>query len=334
MEPNITSISLMSLPFSTTQKEKLNQAGFRSVSDLQGIGIIELSKELSLSKEEALTIIQIANCNNKTPEKKKSSNLGKRAFDLLVEEGSQIPIVSYCQAFDEMLGGGIPIGKLTEICGAPGLGKTQFGTQLSIDVQIPEKMGGVEGGCIYIDTEGSFIIDRTFEIATATVEHLKKVAQNEEQQNIMRTFTVEKILENIHYFRVHDFVEQIGLINALPFILKDLNIKLIVVDSITFQFRHDFSDNLLRTRLLSNMAQNLIGIAEKFNVAVVLTNQMTTKPGNDNKLVPALGETWAHCCTNRIILNWKDGSRYAELIKSNSKKSALVQYNITSDGIR
>ena len=49
------------------------------------------------------------------------------AFDLLQQEEQDIPIVTFCAALDDMLGGGIPIGKITEICGAPGMGKTQFG---------------------------------------------------------------------------------------------------------------------------------------------------------------------------------------------------------------
>jgi RAD51-like protein 2 len=30
-----------------------------------------------------------------------------------------------------MLGGGVPIGKLTEFCGVPGIGKTQMGYSLA-----------------------------------------------------------------------------------------------------------------------------------------------------------------------------------------------------------
>lgn len=36
-----------------------------------------------------------------------------------------------------MLGGGVPTGAVTEFCGAPGLGKTQIGIQLAVNVQIP-----------------------------------------------------------------------------------------------------------------------------------------------------------------------------------------------------
>ena len=34
--------------------------------------------------------------------------------------------MTFSASVDEMLGGGVPLGKITEICGAPGVGKTQF----------------------------------------------------------------------------------------------------------------------------------------------------------------------------------------------------------------
>ena len=43
--------------------------------------------------------------------------------------------------------------------------------QLAVDVQIPECCGGVDGEAIYIDTEGSFVVERAAEIARATMLH-------------------------------------------------------------------------------------------------------------------------------------------------------------------
>uniref|UniRef100_A0A2C9KIX7 DNA repair protein RAD51 homolog 3 n=1 Tax=Biomphalaria glabrata TaxID=6526 RepID=A0A2C9KIX7_BIOGL len=74
-----------------------------------------------------------------------------------------------------MLGDGIPLGKITEICGAPGLGKTQLCLQLAVDVQIPVDIGGLDGEAVYIDTEGSFIVERLVDIATATVDHCQLI---------------------------------------------------------------------------------------------------------------------------------------------------------------
>ena len=43
---------------------------------------------------------------------------------------------------------------MTEFCGVPGIGKTQLGMQLCVNVQRPTELGGRGGAAIYIDTEG------------------------------------------------------------------------------------------------------------------------------------------------------------------------------------
>ncbi len=109
-------------------------------------------------------------------------------------------------------------------------------------------------------------------------------------------------------------------------------VQLLVIDSVTFHFRHDFDDYMLRTRLLNNMAQTLMSLAEEYQLAVrnivlvslcladtnteyyiyiyiykvVLMNQVTTKIGDraidgSGVLIPALGESWGHNCTNRYV---------------------------------
>ena len=49
------------------------------------------------------------------------------AYDLLQQEQALGGIVTFCEQLDDMLGGGVPMGKITEFCGAPGVGKTQIG---------------------------------------------------------------------------------------------------------------------------------------------------------------------------------------------------------------
>jgi hypothetical protein len=47
-----------------------------------------------------------------------------------------------------------------------------------------------------------------------------------------------------------------------------------------------------------------------------------------------IGESWAHTCSNRIFLKWKNGKRIAHLHKSSSLKSFNVYYEINEDGLR
>ena len=47
-------------------------------------------------------------------------------------------------------GGGVPVGRITEMCGPPGIGKTQLSIQVAVDVTIPELFGGLGKQAIYI----------------------------------------------------------------------------------------------------------------------------------------------------------------------------------------
>jgi len=202
-----------------------------------------------------------------------------------------------------------------------------------VDVHIPKSLGGVEGKCIYIDTEGSFVPERAREMAEALIFHLNEISESEDNT----IPTIENILQNIYYYRIHDYIEQIALVHQLPSILKaDSSIKLIILDSVTFHFRHDFENMSQRTRLLNGMAQQLLQLASSQNVAVVLINQVTTKVDSfkPSMLVPALGESWGHTVPYRVVLYWDDGIRYAHLHKSPSHQTSTVPYQITKDGIR
>ncbi|KAI8590725.1 RecA bacterial DNA recombination protein [Geranomyces variabilis] len=266
------------------------------------------------------------------------------ALDALTVERARHAITSSSHAFDGLLGGaGMRTGRVTEICGPPGMGKTQFGMQLSVNVQIPTAAGGVHGEAVFVDTEGSFIVDRVVEIANATRNELHS-------RQIQEVPSIETMLSRIHFFRVHSHVEQVALINQLDeFLASHPKIKLIVIDSIAFHFRQKFADMGQRTRLLNSMAQRLRALAENRDVAVVMTNQMTTRirragggglgiggvgEADSATLVPALGDSWGHACTNRVILSWQDDTRQASLVKSPNLPEATVAYAITADGVR
>lgn len=336
-------MNVSTLPIGPSQRRLLTCAGFSELEDFKDITPTQLSEELHITCEEALGIIKTVKSftNNSNGEPRLSAPT--TAFDLLEKEKNQGSIVTFCECLDNMLGGGIPVGKITEFCGAPGVGKTQMGMQLVVDVQIPNHFGGLEGKAIYIDTEGSFIVERVCEISTAVVTHLHEVNEvsmkDEGQTTNLEHFSMESILSNIIVYRCHDYVQLIAVSHLLPDILKEhKEVKLIIVDSIAFPFRHDFDDLALRTRILNGLAQSFIKIAHDHDLAVVFMNQMTTRVKKDkhqqSSLVPALGESWGHACTIRIILFWEGNSRLANLYKSPSKKEMTVPFNVTCDGIR
>jgi RAD51-like protein 2 len=118
-----------------------------------------------------------------------------------------------------------------------------------------------------------------------------------------------------------------------------------------------------RTRILTAQAAFLAQLAVDFQVAVVTMNQMTTQfsasnnNSNSTSVVPALGESWAHAVTTRLLLsanananatteNTPENSsgygqqpdpqheRSCQLIKSPRLPSGQADYCITAEGVR
>ncbi|KAM4647921.1 DNA repair protein RAD51 homolog 3 isoform 1-T1 [Amazona ochrocephala] len=327
-----------SVPLAPALRARLVSGGFQTVQELLETGPCGLSKEIGISKEEALEVLQVVRqeCHGDAERAAARSGASRKctALELLEEEQAQGFIITFCSALDNILGGGVQLTKITEVCGAPGVGKTQLCMQLAVDVQIPECFGGVAGEAVFIDTEGSFIVDRVVDIAAACVQHCHLIAeahQEEDHLKALETFSVESILSHIYYFRCRDYIELLAQVYLLPdFLLEHSKVRLVVVDGIAFPFRHDFEDLSLRTRLLNGLAQQLIIIANDHKSAVVLTNQMTTRIGqSQSTLVPALGESWGHAATVRLIFHWDNSQRLATLYKSPSQKESTVPYHIT-----
>ncbi|XP_058558783.1 DNA repair protein RAD51 homolog 3 isoform X4 [Neofelis nebulosa] len=290
---------LVSFPLSPAVRVKLVSAGFQTAEELLEMKPSELSKEVGISKEEALETLQIIRreCLTNKPRYAAVAESGKKctALELLEQEHTQSFIITFCSALDNILGGGIPLTKTTEICGVPGVGKTQLCMQLAVDVQIPECFGGVEGEAVFIDTEGSFMVDRVVDLATACIQHLHLITEahmGEEHPKALEDFTLENILSHIYYFRCRDYTELLAQVYLLPDFLSE-------------------------------------------HSKVLLTNQMTTKiDRNQALLVPALGESWGHAATIRLIFHWDQNQRLATLCKSPSQKESTVLFQITPQGFR
>uniref|UniRef100_A0A8C6W1Y2 DNA repair protein RAD51 homolog 3 n=1 Tax=Nannospalax galili TaxID=1026970 RepID=A0A8C6W1Y2_NANGA len=306
---------LASFSLSPAIRVKLVSAGFQTAEDLMEVKPCELSREVGISREEALETLQIIrrDCLTHKPKYAGTSESGKKytALELLEQEHTQGFIITFCSALDNILGGGIPLMKTTEICGVPGVGKTQLCLQLAVDVQIPECFGGVAGEAVFIDTEGSFMVDRVVDLATACIQHLHLIAgtdKEEEHQKALEDFTLENILSHIYYFRCHDYTELLAQVYLLPDFLSDHSkVRLVIIDSIAFPFRHDLDDLSLRTRLLNGLAQQMISLANNHRLAVSITGQESRLRG---RLISVM------------------------LYKSPSQKESTILFQITPQGFR
>ena len=66
----------------------------------------------------------------------------------------KLQITTGSKELDKLLQGGIETGSITELFGEFRTGKSQLCHTLAVTCQLPVDMGGGEGKCLYIDTEG------------------------------------------------------------------------------------------------------------------------------------------------------------------------------------
>ena len=91
-----------------------------------------------------------------------------------------------------------------EFAGVPGVGKTQLGMQLAVNVHTPEAFGGLGGEAVYIDTEGSFLAERVADMAKGLLAHLDMIAHRERQPQqlaALASLDINRLLAGIHCFR-------------------------------------------------------------------------------------------------------------------------------------
>ncbi|CAJ1901569.1 unnamed protein product [Cylindrotheca closterium] len=404
----IPSIPLAELPLRPSTLSLLKKRGFVTTAELEDArvnqGMATLAAELDLSLQDtANLLVEIQGClringdedsgNNNNNNQAATANtsidtsvaippISNARFLLETSENDRNHIVTFCQDIDQLLGGGIALGQLTEIAGLPGTGKTQLAMQLAVLSRLPKLFGGVGGKTLYIDTEGSFAPERCAQMATALRQHIQgtnkyKQSIQQQQQSLQQhdILTERDILESIQVFSVHDEASQTATLQNLPQYLEDTSndtvpVKLIVIDSVAFHYRamlpttnakskssksNSYQYYGQRTKSLISLAGFLADLARQYHLAVVCVNQMTTKIGmqgggnntsnnnNNSVLVPALGESWAHAITTRLLLSQHQqngGSdsnrqlRTCQLVKSPHRPSGMAHFQILPQGIR
>ena len=222
---------------------------------------------------------------------------------------------------DELLGGGIETQAITEFIGEYGVGKTQICLMLCVMSQLPLEKGGLNGNVAYIDTEGTFMPERIFEIANAL-----EVDPHE-------------TLGNVFLARAYNSSHQCLLTDNLFKFCPENDIKLVIVDSMIGHFRGEYigRESLSeRQQTLNSQLHKLLRLTEAFNLPVIVTNQVQANPaqffGDPNK--PAGGHVMAHACTHRVYLRrGRQGTRLAKVIDSPYLPENSTRFKITEKGI-
>ena len=229
---------------------------------------------------------------------------------IIIRKQDRIP--TGCNSVDELLGGGFENGIITQLYGASGTGKTNICIQLAIEC--------VRGGkkVIFIDTEG-FSADRFRQIAG---EDVKKVAGD------------------IIIYEPASLEQQYSAIVGLDKIMSE-KIGLIILDSAALFYRLGLTsedsneENIAIRRELVNQIGILHGIARKYGVAVVITNQVY-KDVSTGEMCPIGGTALEHL-SKTIVLFEKTGisRRKATLKKHRSKgEGAYCEFMLTEKGVQ
>ncbi len=293
------------------------QEEFPSMMALAATSPAEIMKRCEVSKSSAERAVNQAR-------KIIGMNQPTTAASLLKKELDKPRITTSSQSLDDILGGGISVGSITEFSGAFATGKTQISFQLCLNVQLSIEEGGLEGKALFLDTENTFAPARVAEMAYSYTDDPRKY------------------LQNIYVSRAYNSDHQIQLIDKADNIIEQNNIRLIIIDSMASHFRAEFpgKENLpRRQQTLMAHAEALQRLAESYKLAVITTNQILSNPDNlfsgANNLEPALGFAWGHRPTHRILLRKSRGTaRIARIFDSPELAEREAVYHITPQGIR
>ena len=292
--------------------EKLIAVGY---SDLMSIAVAspaELVDATGMSDAVAKKMIAVA---------RSSLEMGfESGEELLKRRERVIRISTGSKAFDSLLGGGFETGAIVECFGEFGSGKTQIGHVLAVNSQSIEK----DAVAVYIDTENTFRPERIMQLA-------KGAGLDEEQ-----------VLKNIKVARAYNSDHQMLLAEKIEDLIKKqgLNVKLVVIDSLTAHFRAEFIGRGTladRQQKLNKHMHVLAKLADMHNLCVYVTNQVMAKPdmffGDPTQAIG--GHIVAHASTFRVYLRkGKKGTRVAKLVDSPSMPEGEAGFYVDETGIK
>ncbi|MCX6798959.1 MAG: DNA repair and recombination protein RadA [Candidatus Diapherotrites archaeon] len=293
--------------------EKLTNAGYKTVEAIAVASPDELIEVAGLGDGTAEKAIKAA---------RDAMEMGFQSADKLAEKRLLVgKITTGSKEVDALIGGGIETQSITEVYGKFASGKSQWCFETAVTVQMPKDKGGLEGNCLYIDSENSFRPERVIAIA----KHFKMDPQ--------------KVLKNIFVARAYNADHQMVLAEKAADLIKEKNVKLIIVDSLTAQFRAEFLGRGMladRQQRLNKHMHTLMKIAEMQNVAVLVTNQVMQRPDIlfGDPTAPIGGEIVAHASKTRLYLRKsKEDKRVAKLVDSPSLPDGEAIFRVTENGL-
>ena len=204
---------------------------------------------------------------------------------------------------DEILGGGLQSGTITDIFGPSGTGKTQLTLQIMLN-SISE-----DNPIFYQDTTGNFRPERLLEMAKPKGIDLK-------------------FLDKINVGRITNVTEQQNSLTKIA----ESNFSLIVIDNVTdlFSFEYPKEEQILeKTTQFSKYVRRLSQIASERKIPVVVTNMMRKIDDSEQENMESIISIYTHI---KIKLARKQ-TNYEGQVFLNPMKRNQFYYAITKQGL-
>ncbi len=308
----ITEPSIDQLPgVGPATAEKLALAGFDTVMSIAVATPGEITTSSGVSEAAARKIIQAA---------RSMLDMGFVSGEEVLAKRQSVNKISVgAESFDKLLGGGFETGAITECFGEFGSGKTQIAHILAVSIQ-KEFPGSY---AIYIDTENTFRPERIMELAEGF---------GIDPQEALKHIKVAKAYNSDHQMLLAEKVQEL--------ITNDgLDVKLIIVDSLTSHFRAEFVGRgtlAERQQKLNKHMHVLSKLADMHNACVFVTNQVMSKPDSffGDPTAAIGGHIVAHASTFRIYLRkGRKGSRVAKLIDAPNLPDGECAFFVRQEGL-
>lgn len=305
-----------------------------SVADLPGVGAATALKLKEAGYETTMAIAvatpgELVEASGVTEAvARKMINAARDSMDMGFQSGDELlkkraRVIRFkvgAEALNTLLGGGFETGAITECFGEFGSGKTQIGHSLAVNCMKDDPTAVA----VYIDTENTFRPDRIQQLAQAV------------------GLDAQQVLANIKVARAYNSDHQMILTEKVEDLItrQGLNIKLVVIDSLTAHFRAEFIGRgtlAERQQKLNKHMHTLMKLADTYNLAVYVTNQVMAKPDTffGDPTAAIGGHIVAHASTFRIYLRkGRKGSRVAKLIDSPNLPEAECSFMVGLEGLK
>lgn len=327
-------------------EQKLKEEGYKTFEDLASAAPDELSDINGISEDKVDTIIDTAldmsDTAGFTTSLETLQNRKENIFDITLG----------VDKLDDILNGGIKSQSITEFYGSHKTGKSQVAHQMCVNVQLPKKHGGSEQGAIYIDTEQSYRPSRIVEMVKGLDDDVLRDCIEREDDLEGSPHDEETVTELSRRFlsRIYDVQatssgNQIVMAKKARDLAEEMSgeeypIGVVVVDSIISHFRAEYVGRgslAERQQKLQQHMNDLKGLATDYNLAVVITNQVSADPdsgffGDPTDAVG--GNVIEHGSTYRLRLREsKDDKRKVKLVDAPALPDAETVVRVTEDGI-